>query len=460
MPMKSLSLETGLRRSGKNASLTNGVILMLSLMLVGAALAAAVQVDDFNEGSLGSIRASTSNPQVGATEETTSSALGGERDIVAIHTSGAGGVTMEVNFENSARLAFTAGSGVLGKGRVIWDGDDNDAFSNAQGLLNSQGSLGVDLSDGNTNDGFHIEILDNDFPARVIIRVYSSATDWSEGSITTPGGVNFPNHVDFFIPFSSFSQGVGADNPADFFFVTSIELEIDGTLNSSTDLSLDFLDVDNFREYGDLPDTFAGQTDASHYANGLRLGTQVDIEASKPAAPGAGADFDDSTEADDEDGVSRTPGVNWTTGAGGGRLNFTVNGCQAAPCYLNGWMDWNQSNSFDAGEELLTNFSVANGSYTNVAVTVPGGTSFNTAYYARFRICNNQFDCDDPAISDVTGGEVEDYYWSFGPTAVSLSSFGARSDAPAQNQLILIGLVSVLVGSMLVLLNFRRSLVR
>jgi hypothetical protein len=444
MSKQMVNLATGRRQSGIHARLTIGVILLLSLMLAGAALAAAVQVDDFNEGSLGSIRASASNPSVGATENT-SSALGDERDIVAIHTSGAGSVSMEVNFEGSARLSFTAGSGVRGRGVVTWDGDDNDAFNNAQGLG------GVDISDNNNNDGFHIEVLDNDFPARVIIRVYSSATEWSEGSFITPGGIVFPDHVDFFMPFSNFTQGTGASAEADFFYVTAIEFEIDGTLNSSTDLSLDFLDVDNFRDYGDLPVAFGGQTDASHFANGLRLGAQVDIEAAKPSTPGAGADTDDATEADDEDGVSRTPGVNWTTGAGGGRVNFTVNGCQSAPCYLNGWMDWDKNNSFDTGEEIFTNFPVSNGSYTNVPIMVPGTVSFNTSYYARFRICNNIYDCDDAAISDVTGGEVEDYSWSFGPTSVSLSSFGARVASPAPVNLLVYGLVGVLLAGLLVL---------
>jgi hypothetical protein len=316
---------------------------------------------------------------------------------------------------------------------------------------------GLDITDGGTNDGFHVEVIDNDFPARVIIRVYSSATDWSEGSFVTPGGIAFPDHVDFFVPFDTLAQGAGATDPADLFFVSSIEVEIDGTLNPSTDLSLDFLDVDNFRDYGDLPDAFGAQTDASHYANGLRLGAQVDIEPSKPAAPGVGADFDDSTEADDEDGVSRTPGVNWATGAGGGRLNFSVSGCSSTPCYVNGWMDWNQSNSFDPGEEILTDLAVINQSYSNIPINVPGSVVFNTAYYARFRICNNPTDCDHPAISDITGGEIEDYYWSFGPTAVSLATFGARAETSAPGYMLITGLVSMLVAGTLALWYSRRN---
>lgn len=424
-----------------------GVVAILTLAVAGVALAAAVQVDDFNTGSLGEITVSAGT--TGATEDAVGSALGDERDIVVTHVSGPGSVSMAVNFLNSAWLAYTSGSNVTGKGFVIWDGDDNDAFT-------SPHTMNVDLEGGGTNDGFHIEVIDNDRPVRVVIRVYSSATEWSEASFITPGNILFPNHVDFFLPFSNFTQGAGAAAEAVFTGVSAVELELDGTVSTSADISMDFLDVDNFRDYGDLPDTFGAATDASHIANGLRLGTQVDIEASKPAAPGTTANVDDNTEADDEDGVARTPGVNWSVGPGGGQINFSVNGCTAAPCYLNAWMDSNQNNAFDAGEELLIDFPVGNSNYTAVPVTVPGTTTFNTAYYVRFRICNSPTDCADQ-ISDVTGGEVEDYYWSFGPTAVTLSFLDARPEDNGSSALFLSSLVLVLIASLLVFRQTRRA---
>ena len=120
-------------------------------------------------------------------------------------------------------------------------------------------------------------------------------------------------------------------------------------------------------------------------------------------------------------------------------------------------MDSNQNNTFEAGEELLSDLPVGNATYTAVPVTVPAGTSFNTAYYARFRICNSPTDCADPVITDVTGGEVEDYYWSFGPTAVTLSFLDARPEDNGSSVLFWSSLALVLVASLLVFRQTRRA---
>lgn len=431
-----------------------GAALLAALMIAGAALAAVVNVDTFNDGSL----TITLDPLTISGEGTVESgeALGGERDMTALITNvlpPEDTLIFASDRFNFNDLRFVAGPDIIGRGIVTWDGIDGDPLVNAQGLGP------IDLTGGGTNDGFHIEIKANDLPANIMIFIHSGTDDdWCSYTLTTPGGISAPTHVDFFALFSDFTacNGAGGDATA----ATSVELRIDGTLNPGTDMIIDFFDADNYRDYGDLPDgvgQFASTiSDASHIANGLRLGFNMDIEATKPPAPGTGANADDNFEADDEDGVFRTPGFKWLPGLEGGLLDVYVNGCDAEECYLNGWIDWNKDFDFnDPGEQVINtgpgDFPVANGAYTGeigaIRIDVPDEVTFNTDYYARFRICNTFDTCDTPDVVDVPGGEVEDYLWSFGPNAVELAALQASSGFTGSQMMLVVGLaLAVLAG--------------
>ena len=389
--------------------------VVLALLVVGVVLAAAVAVDTFNAGTQ-DLTADPTTTSISGFVNAAGDVIGTERDTQVNWQSGAGEVKVEIDRFESNKLSFTQGSGVTGDALLQWDGSD--------GSMNRQYTLGADLTDSNTNDSFVLRLLANDLSTGITLKVYTDASNWSQYSLNTPGSIPDGSHVDIVIPFTSFSVGGGAG--ANFGNVGAVEMVIDGTLNQGADMSLDFLETNTVRDYGDLPSgypvTFASNG-ARHIPQGLRLGTNVDAEAD--GTNSANADYDDSDIApDDEDGVVRTPGVNWSAGANGGSVDVTVNGCSGT-CYLNGWIDWGNDGSFDEdGDQIFSDKEVSNGPQT-LTFNIPAGQTFDTSFYARFRLCASTGTCTS-VTGEVTNGEVEDYFWQFGPNAVTLNELEAR----------------------------------
>jgi len=243
--------------------------------------------------------------------------------------------------------------------------------------------------------------------------------------------------VDFLIPFAAFSSN---GNGADFNNVGAFRIILDGTNSPGAKLNLDLFGSDSWRDFGDAPLSYG---EVTHRPNGLRLGLSVDAEETQAYSSNAAGD--DADQSDDEDGVFRTPGVNWSI-AGGGSVDVTLNGCVAFPCYLNGWVDWDKDGSFEAGEQIFSDRPLAANSEQTLTFTIGGTPAFNTTYFARFRICSSGGQCNTPGGS-AGSGEVEDYLWAFGPTAIELNSFVAQSGSSLQYVLILaIAAVLLLLG--------------
>lgn len=407
------------------SALTLSVTMLV--LIAGLVFAASVSIDNFNVG-VTNLTASSDDP-VQSQIRTSTSALGGDREVTLDWVAGTGAdVTMRINYLTSQRMSFNAGDGITARSIVRWDGLGGTAEVNDQ-LLG-----GVDLTGGATNDGLDIQVINDDLPAKLIVRVYSDATNYSTYTINTLGGINSPALVDYFIKFDDFSDsGTGAN----FASVSSIEIEIDGTIEPGTDISIDMLDANNFREYGDLPADFgASVTGASHLASGLRLGKNMDIEAvaSPDANAGTSTTGDDATnvagKVDDEDGVVGTNGFKWSDVAGGS-LDVTVNGCPtASTCYVNGWIDWNKNNAFDAGEQVVDDHaftSAQNGFAQSLTFSIPAGTDTTTnSFYGRFRVCAAADACDVPDNSKTeVAGEIEDYLFSSSPTSVAMTDLKA-----------------------------------
>jgi hypothetical protein len=183
------------------------------------------------------------------------------------------------------------------------------------------------------------------------------------------------------------------------------------------------LDVDagllSHLDYGDLPgaydNTLRGDDGARHQIDGLYLGGGVTTDRDGNESPLADGDTQ-------EDGVVRTTGVNWST-ISGGSVDVTVNGGG----YLSAWIDWNGDNDFaDAGENILLDHSVGAGTQT-VTFSIPTGTAFNRSFNARFRLYPASTGGAALPTGYASGGEVEDYQWTFGPTAVTLTNLQART---------------------------------
>jgi len=397
------------------------VIVILALVVVGTVLAAAVAVDTFNEGVQDLTADPTNNSSSGFATGATSNIIGGERDTQVNWQSGSGEVKVEIDRFGSDRFVFSQGPGVTGDALLQWDGSDAS--------MTRQYALGADLTDGGTNDSFVLRLLANDLSVGITLRLYTDASNWSYYSLNTPGSIPDGSTVDVVIPFTSFSTGGGTG--ASFNSVGAVEMAIDGTTNQGADMSLDFLQTNVTRDYGDLPSGYpVTSTDngARHIAQGLRLGNNIDTEAD--GQPSAGADGDDTADADDEDGVVPTSGVKWSVGSpptNGGSVDVTVNGCSGT-CYLSGWINWNTGTDTDfndTGEQIFTDQAVTNGTQT-LTFSIPTGVTFPNTFDARFRLCGTSGTCT-AVTGEVTNGEVEDYQWDFGPNAVTLREMEAHS---------------------------------
>jgi hypothetical protein len=171
-------------------------------------------------------------------------------------------------------------------------------------------------------------------------------------------------------------------------------------------------------DFGDELD-FADATSTAN--NALRLGALVDVEGS--STRNAGATGDDTTGSDDEDGLS-FPSV---TAGQPVTLPVTVTNNSGAAAFLNAWIDFNNNGSLlDAGEQVATNVSVADGltdSVINLNFNIPtNAVTAATSLGTRFRLT----DSASPAPTGFAGiGEVEDH-----PIIIlaPLTDFGDHSD--------------------------------
>lgn len=148
--------------------------------------------------------------------------------------------------------------------------------------------------------------------------------------------------------------------------------------------------------------------------------------------PFLGALWQSGAGTTDNDGVTRTPGVNWQAGTGGGSIDVTVTG---ATGYFSAWIDWNDDGDFaDAGEFVINNQTLTVGAHT-ITFDIPAGVTFGTTFNARFRLYASSqtmllaagfgADAAPSPTGGASGGEVEDYTWNFGPNAVGLRSLTA-----------------------------------
>jgi len=396
--------------------------VMLALLLAGVVYAATVTVDNFDNGNENLLINSGSPSTLSALYDG-SGILGGERDSVLTWVAGSSGyLRLTVDQSNSNIFSYSSDPQVGGRASVTWDGNDNDATT-----VVYTGLMGVDLTGSGSNDGLLIAINFDDLQADLTFKIYTNQNNWSQRTVRLPGAADgSPAHMDIFLPFSSFTTGGGSG--ATFSNVGAVVMELDGTVAPGADVQIDFIEASNVREYGDLPSSYS-VISAYHIPQGLRLGKILDAETTYQASTDAKGDDSNPSSFDDEDGVQPLL-LPWPAG-GTGYVGIDRYGCPDFPtgCYINGWIDWNNDGDFDDSlEHIVNNTQVFRDGSSYPSFTTPSSYS-NGYYYARFRICLTDTGCDDPGESPVTNGEVEDYRWPLGPTAVIINSFTARPES-------------------------------
>lgn len=234
------------------------------------------------------------------------------------------------------------------------------------------------------------------------------------------------------------------------------------TLSGSTNAQRDFGFL-SAMDFGDLPNnvynaTLIADNGARHTINSLKLGTIIDNDTDGQGSTGASASGDDLDGSDDDDGV--TINGDWEDGATGGKIAVTVSGCTGT-CYLSGWLDWNGDGDFtDAKERILLDVPVTDngGLPQSITFNIPTGTIDGTtphAFFTRFRVYSASTNGLAQPTGLVSGGEVEDYLWNFGPNAVTLQTFKV---ATSTNLWLWLGATLLLTLSAATLLKKRRQM--
>jgi hypothetical protein len=101
---------------------------------------------------------------------------------------------------------------------------------------------------------------------------------------------------------------------------------------------------------------------------------------------------------------------------------------------------------------------------TKVSVDVPAGTflpdgslaSGAVGIYARFRLFDTASDPGIDAIGLAVNGEVEDYFWSFSPTAVTMR--GSRATATDTQIRVILFVTALLVTTASVVIVRRKDM--
>jgi hypothetical protein len=420
---------------------------LVAFLVVGVVYAATVNVDTFNAGAHDLLADENTNSDSSSVNAGSTDVLGTYRDAEVNWVSGTGcDVTLKIDAGLSGgtnELRFSNESGCQGTAQVVWDGD-NDA-----GTLSYNLSSADLLDTGNT--GIYMVVLNADKTANLELTGYEDGSNYEDLTLIINSDDQNVSRLDLFFPFDSFSE---TGNGAVWSSLEALTLDITGDQN--LDLTIDYMEsMEGFREYGDLPSSYGTLLDAYHVPNGLTLGINLDAEGDDNASNFANGD--DESDFDDEDGVTMYGDLDDPS------FLIDVNGCNGT-CYVNGWIDWTGDDSFDdtaggnnASEHILNDEPVSDGSnfFDTDDFSVPDNLS-EAVYFARFRICDNSGDCNDPGTTAVSNGEIEDYQLVYNPTAITLTDITARSST-LYAALGAVALVAVGLMGAVVILRRRRA---
>lgn len=157
--------------------------------------------------------------------------LGGERDMYCEILSGDQQLLLSANKSDNSQLAHGQDIDVSGFSLLVYDGGDGNPE-----VIDYVGLGGFDLTIGDTQNLFQLDVIFGDVASRIVITVYSNALDAAQFSLDLPNFMFIP--VSYFIPYADFTplSGTGAD----FTSVGAIVFRIEGA-TVGLDLSLEGL---------------------------------------------------------------------------------------------------------------------------------------------------------------------------------------------------------------------------
>jgi len=166
---------------------------------------------------------------------TDASVLGGERDLYVELTESTNPISSVTLAASGGNLYVASGPGATGNVKIVWDGTDDDART-----VNATGLGGVDLTtdaNGNTMTGIALTSGADHPDAKIMLRVYTDANNWSEYTTIVPqsiGGAAIGQAVFNFDDATTAQSGQGAN----FANVGALELTFEGVTAVDAQVSL------------------------------------------------------------------------------------------------------------------------------------------------------------------------------------------------------------------------------
>ena len=187
-------------------------------------------IDSFNTTSQ-SVTAADPGSSTDSSFALAPEAIGGERDMFVALTSIASSLQLNANGVVPGVLVFDASSGATGNRRIIYDGTDGDPLTLAATGL---GGLNLTASDA---VGFRLRI-GADQVSTLVIRAYSSATNFSIANVSIPNTGGTPDQT-VIVRYGDFSVAGGTG--ANFSSIGAIEVAIEA--GTAVDAQVDIIET-------------------------------------------------------------------------------------------------------------------------------------------------------------------------------------------------------------------------
>jgi len=321
---------------------------------------------------------------------------------------------------------YIFGETVPGINSLSWDGRDNNGVVLSDGTYSAQLQVRLgefhfvaadaETSGGGTNNGLTVfEALSSG--SNIDTQVYWDDQTILGATTTLPDGQPSSSPLARHTWGNFTGGGFGNRNFIDTYVYGDSTTVTSAAVIDSTDTPIE-------RDYGDAPDTAANGTSNTNYNTtesdagpnhiitaDLAIGTAPD--ADDGTQQNTAADADDAS-GNDEGSISlptlQSDETTYTVS------NIAVTNTTTDPAFLVGWIDFDQSGSFDPDEQATATVAAGGTTADLVWNTLPADTMAGTTY-ARFRF--SSVDGLSPTGSAIDG-EVEDYRLTIAPPTPSI----------------------------------------